>query len=421
LEKKFYKITFILVFVISAIFTAAAQDSRLNDNLSPKITLSRSSVISMITVYPGDKIYSLFGHSAFRVYDPENGIDRMYNYGTFNFTDGFFVLKFIEGRLDYYLDIDSFQRAFRFYSNIEKRKIYEQVLDFDLEKQQALFDFLEKNGKPENRVYRYDFIWDNCSTRIAGAVDKTFPELVDFSTYKGSGESFRKMIMSYLGEKPFTNFGIQLVLGKVTDRIPEGHEIFFLPIYMKQAFSAAVVKNSGNKTTPLVLRESMIASPERAFNKEPDYPFFIFLSVLIIYLISLVLQYGKNRSNKNQIILKLSGILSKLCEGLIFLLTGIIGLLITYLWFFSYHSVTVLNINYLWCTPINLMLFVGIFYKKKKYILLNNFSLVMCVVYLVCIAAGEQYPLPAFFPIVAVLIIATVKKCLSSRISNELL
>ncbi|MCL2480844.1 MAG: DUF4105 domain-containing protein [Spirochaetaceae bacterium] len=408
-EKNFYKIAF--VFIIASIFTVAAQDAVPNNSLSPKITLSRSSVISMITIYPGDQIYSLFGHSAFRVYDPENGIDRMYNYGTFDFTDGFFVLKFIEGKLDYYLDIDSFQRAARYYSNNEKRKIYEQVLDFDLKQQQALFDFLEKNGEPENRVYRYDFIWDNCSTRIAYAVDKTFPGLVDYSAYKGSEESFRKMIISYLGEKPFTNFGIQLVLGKRTDRLPVGHELFFLPIYMKEAFSAAVMKNEKNETVPLILKESMIASPERAFEKKPDYPFFIFLYVLIIYFVSLVLQYLKNRSGKDSFILKLPGIVSALCEGFVFLVTGIIGLLITYLWFFSYHSVTVSNLNYLWCNPLNLMLFAGIFIKRKGFALLNKLSLVMCLAYLVCIAAGAQYPLPSFFLIVIFLIMANLKKC----------
>jgi len=409
-EKNIYKIIFVFIFAITIIFTVKAQDRGLHNSSSPKTTLSNSSVISMITVYPGSQIYSLFGHSAFRIYDPGNGLDQMYNYGTFNFTDGFFVLKFIEGKLDYYLDIGSFQRAFRFYSDFEKRKIYEQVLDFDLEKRQALFDFLEKNGEPENRVYRYDFIWDNCSTRIADAIDKTFPDLVDYSAYKGSEESFRKMIMAYLDEKPFTNFGIQLVFGKVTDRTPVGHELFFLPIYMKEAFSAAVIKNSRNETVPLVLKESMIASPERSYNKKSDYPFFIFLSILMIYLVSVVLQHWKNRSSNNSVVFRLSSKMSTLCESIVFLFTGIMGLLITYLWFFSYHTVTVFNFNYLWCTPLNLILFAGIVLKKKKYLLLSNLTLVMCVTYLVCIAVGEQYPLPASFLVVIFLIIAALRK-----------
>ena len=429
-RRNFYKIVFVSVFIIAAISAAMAQDKQnkpdKQDKANLKIALSRSSVISMITVYPGNKIYSLFGHSAFRIVDSENGIDRMYNYGTFDFSDDFFVLKFIEGKLDYYLDIDSFQRALRFYSNIEHRKVYEQILDFDLEQRQTLFDFLEKNGEPENRVYRYDFIWDNCSTRIANAIDKTFPNLVDYSAYKGSGKSFRKMIMDYLGEHPFTNFGIQLVFGKVTDRAPRGSEIFFLPIYMKQGFSAAVMKNKENKTVPLVLKESMIASPENFFHKKPDYPLFIFLGVLILYLVSLVLKYGKTvfrgkgfLPQKNSVLLKLSGIVAALCESFIFLFAGIIGILITYLWFFSAHTVVVFNFNYLWCTPLSLILFAGIFSKKKsskKQLFFNGLSLVMCLAYVVCIAAGLQYALPAFFPIIIFLIIAGAKNILTGRI-----
>ncbi|MCL2792736.1 MAG: DUF4105 domain-containing protein [Spirochaetaceae bacterium] len=405
-RKNFYKIVFASVFIVVAIFTVPAQD---------EITLSRSSVVSMITIYPGDRIYSVFGHSAFRVYDPVNDIDWMYNYGTFNFSDDHFVLKFIEGRLDYYLSIGSFERALRFYYLVERRKVFEQVLDFDLKQRQALFEFLEENGRPENRVYRYDFIWDNCATRITDAIDRVFPGLVDYSAYKAPEKSFRKMLIPYLGENPFTNFGIQLVLGRVTDRIPIGHEIFFLPLYMKEAFSEAVMKTDGSGTTPLVIRESVLADPGRIFNKKPDYPLFIFLSILIIYFASLVFQYRKNRGNKNFAISKISGIVSTLCEGFIFLFTGIIGLLITYLWFFSHHSVTGSNFNYLWCTPLSLILFVGIFLKKKTsvrkmFLFASNLSLIMCAAYLICIAAGAQYALPSFFPIVIFLTIAALRK-----------
>ncbi|MCL2294245.1 MAG: DUF4105 domain-containing protein [Spirochaetes bacterium] len=398
---------FTSVFILAAIFTVTAQNIA-----DDRIILSESSVISMITVYPGDRIYSLFGHSAFRVYDPENGIDLMYNYGTFDFTDDFFVLRFMQGRLYYYLDVVSFQRALHFYSVFERRKVFEQVLGFDLEQRQALFDFLEENARPENRVYRYDFIWDNCSTRIADAIERTFPGLVDFSAFKGYGETFRKMIMSYLGATPFTNFGIQLAFGKKTDRIPQGHEILFLPLYMKAAFSAATMKNADNEIVPFVIREEMLASPERTFYYKPDYPLFIFLSVLIIYLISLVLIFFSKKS----VVLKLSGIMSKLCEGFIFLFTGIASLLIGYLWFISEHTVTSSNLSFLWCSPLSLALFAGIFIKKNSYFkkrLFKSFSalsVIMCVVYLICIAFGVQYALPAFFPIIMFLIIAGARK-----------
>jgi len=207
----------------------------------------------------------------------------------------------------------------------------------------------------------------------------------------------------------------------MTDRVPEGHEVFFLPVYMKEAFSKAVI-NTENGATSLVLREAMIASPERDFNKKPDYPFFIFLFVLVIYFISLVLRYGKNiLFNKGSVILKLSGIASALCEGFVFIFTGIIGLLITYLWFFSEHGVTALNFNYLWCTPLNLILFAGVFLKKESnfgrylFFSVRAFSLVMCAVYLVCIAVGAQYALPAFFPIVVFLITAGIRKCIEEN------
>lgn len=312
------------------------------------IALSESAVISMVTVYPGDEVYSLFGHSSFRVYDPENRIDWMYNYGTFDFSDPLFVPKFVAGRLDYYLDINSFQRSLKFYAGYEKRKVVEQVLSLDRVQRQALFDFLQDNGEPENRFYRYDFIWDNCSTRIELALEKTFPGGIDYSAYKPSGESFRQMIRQYLNGYPFFDFGIQLVLGRKADRNPMGKEVFFLPVPMMEAFSTAVFNEGG---TPLVSEENVLAQSGRVYVEKGDYPLAVFLSVLAVYAAAAAVLLRRQGRGKAAAALIL------LCEGFVLLSSGAAGVVISYLWFFSDHTITVSNINILWCSPLNLALF----------------------------------------------------------------
>ena len=189
--------------------------------------------------------------------------------------------KFVSGRLEYYLDINSYQSAFKFYKFVEKRKIVEQILNLDPGERQKLFDFLQNNGEMENRFYKYDFIWDNCSTRIADALDKSLPGFADYSAYKSSGESFRTMIRHYLASRPFTDFGIQLALGSGADAIPEGNEVFFLPIPMMEAFSAAIVSKTYSSVPsrsggPLVLEELVPGDSERTYSKRGDYPLFIF-------------------------------------------------------------------------------------------------------------------------------------------------
>ncbi|MBT8399344.1 MAG: DUF4105 domain-containing protein, partial [Rhodothermia bacterium] len=131
--------------------------------------LSESSRISLVTVMPGDAVHSLFGHSAIRVSDPDRGLDLSYSYGTFNFDDDFFVAKFALGRMDYYLSVAYWRNALKLYRDIEERPAVEQVLDLTHEERERLFDFLQTNAREENRYYRYDFLFDNCSTRIRDA------------------------------------------------------------------------------------------------------------------------------------------------------------------------------------------------------------------------------------------------------------
>lgn len=62
--------------------------------------LSSSARISIITLGPWQgELYSAFGHSAIRVYDPEYSLDAFYNYGVFSFNQPNFYLNFARGHL----------------------------------------------------------------------------------------------------------------------------------------------------------------------------------------------------------------------------------------------------------------------------------------------------------------------------------
>ncbi|MGB5383353.1 MAG: DUF4105 domain-containing protein, partial [Lutimonas sp.] len=65
--------------------------------------LSDEAEISVITCGPGSELYSTFGHSAFRILDPKRNLDKVYNYGTFNFETPNFYAKFVRGKLLYEL------------------------------------------------------------------------------------------------------------------------------------------------------------------------------------------------------------------------------------------------------------------------------------------------------------------------------
>src|SRR5690554_2744107 len=81
------------------------------ERLADVPALSDEAEISLLTMLPGREVYSLFGHTAFRVRDPALGLDRTYNYGTFDFDQPGFVLRFARGQLLYQLAVASFERT----------------------------------------------------------------------------------------------------------------------------------------------------------------------------------------------------------------------------------------------------------------------------------------------------------------------
>ena len=134
--------------------------------------LSDRSVVSLLTCSPGTELYSIFGHCAIRIHDPVNEIDKIYNYGTFDFDSPNFYMEFIKGKLFYFLSVSNFTFFKTTYIRMN-RSIYEQVVDLSMDQRQSLYQYLENNHLPENRYYLYDFFFDNCATRIRDAFVKS--------------------------------------------------------------------------------------------------------------------------------------------------------------------------------------------------------------------------------------------------------
>src|SRR5438552_15290709 len=83
--------------------------------------------ISVLTCSPGDELYSLFGHSALRIYDSANRTDIIYNWGTFNFDEPNFYIKFMRGKLLYFVSPDTLP-DFLYVYQYEGSSVIEQIL-----------------------------------------------------------------------------------------------------------------------------------------------------------------------------------------------------------------------------------------------------------------------------------------------------
>ncbi|MEM6287911.1 MAG: DUF4105 domain-containing protein [Bacteroidota bacterium] len=298
--------------------------------------LSDSTRVSLLTMLPGDEVYSLFGHSALRIEDPASGIDRTYNFGTFSFEQPFFVARFLRGSLDYQLDTAPFWAELDKY-RIYGRPIIEQTLALSPEAARALYSRLEVNALPENRAYRYDFFWDNCSTRMIDAVDSA---LVDVGQPQVSlppvddPRTFRELLDPYLDGTPAVDVGLHLALGSDGDRAATAREETFLPIELAAQFDRATI---GGR--PLVASRDTLFWVEGAGLPEADPPWPLLATWLLL---------GAGVAGT------VVGFWGRRADALLFGLVGLAGVIFFLLWFATTHDVMGPNWNLLWAWPLHL-------------------------------------------------------------------
>jgi len=314
--------------------------------------LSDKATINIITVGPYQpELYSAFGHSGIRVYDPGNRIDDFYNYGVFDFDQPNFYLNFARGYLNYRLAVMEYPRVRNFY-RYQNRYIHEQVLNLNQQQKQKLFEFLQWNAQPDNMFYYYDYFYDNCATRVRDAVEKSLEDQVTFDgSYIKTDYTIRDLTDIYLQEQPWGDLGIDICLGLPMDRKATPRIYTFLPDYIEQSFDHATIVKDG-KEEPLV-KETLITyeSKPEPTTASSITPFYLFSAL------ALILIFVTYRGYK-------TGVHKKWIDVSFFSVLGLLGWLLFILWVATDHRAAAKNFNLLWAFPLNFP--VVLFLVKKQ-------------------------------------------------------
>ncbi|MCG2611239.1 DUF4105 domain-containing protein [Flavobacterium sp. SM15] len=288
--------------------------------------LSSSAKISLLTCGTGNELYSIYGHTALRIWDPVNQIDVVYNYGTFDFHTSNFYLKFIKGDLQYFVSTSSFA-DFTYAYVYDNRDIYEQVLNLTGQQKQRIFNELDTVLSSEKRFYTYKFIDRNCTTMVADLINQALPEKIS-TKIPDTEKTYRNILYGYLDNHFYENLGINLMFGLKTDKQSDK---LFLPIELMQGVNLS--KNNNGK---LVLEEKTVFKKMENGEGKSLWNNYITFALTILLLIALS---GKR---KFQIIwLTLCGLL-----GLFFSLVGC----------YSFHKEVLWNYNVLLMNPVFLLL-----------------------------------------------------------------
>lgn len=292
----------------------------------------------LITCAPGTETYSLWGHSAIRIIIQSEKSDMVYNWGVFDFETPHFVWKFAKGRLDYMLGVYNYKSFIQDYF-LENRSVISQKVNLDPVEKLRLMVLLQENMKPENRNYRYDFLYDNCSTRIRDIIEKLIGMKMIYPPDEPEhSPTFRERISEYTSPAPWTKLGIDILLGAPVDKKTTFRDRMFLPDDLQRNLTRAVISRDRKMYPLLHPAETILDFP--AENKTPllyTSPVFVF-TLLFIFLVFLSARYRQS-AFMNYIDIAL------------FLVFSIISLLMVFFNFFTDHIETRLNLNILWFSP----------------------------------------------------------------------
>ena len=338
---------------------------------------SDSVRVSLLTCAPGSEIYSLFGHTALRYENPTKGEDWVFNYGMFSFNTPNFVMRFVKGETDYQLGVIPF-RYFEGEYAMRGSSVYQQELNLTSQEKENIIRLLEENYRPANRTYRYNYFYDNCTTRARDKVEQGIEGKVVYP--KGVKEcSFRQIVREYTDGHEWSAFGIDLCLGSEADEPIDERKQMFSPFYMLE-FARGAMIHRADTIVPFVKEEKLLldfsSKDEELFEKDEE----VFLPspwacALIWWVFTFVVTTLGIKNGK----------VYWLWDALLFGAQGISGCVIAFLFFFSVHPTVGSNWLLMILNPLPLfympfMLYRAIKGKKDVFHVINAVVLTLFIV-----------------------------------------
>lgn len=329
--------------------------------------------LSLLTCAPGEEIYSLFGHTAIRYENPSQNIDVVFNYGLFSFNTPNFILRFALGETDYQLGVTNYSRFAPEYA-FDGRSVWQQTLNLTDEEKTRLLQLLEENYRPENRIYRYNFFYDNCATRPRDKIEESITGKINYPTEpKDGSRTFRDILHQYCKGHPWSRFGIDLCVGSQADQPITQRQMMFAPFYLMDAFAGAQIANDSLQR-PLVANSELIIDATPEVSEDDWLPTPLQCSLLLFIFTAGATIYGIRRR---------TGLWGM--DLMLFGIAGIVGCVLAFLAIFSQHPAVSSNFLLLVFHPGQLLLLPYIIYcdrkgKKCWYLTLNLVVLTLFIV-----------------------------------------
>ena len=309
--------------------------------------------VSLLTCSPGEQVYELFGHTAIRITDPAKGVDVVFNYGLFSFDTPNFVWRFVCGETDYLLGCTDFQYFIAEYG-VRGSGVTEQVLALDSMQKNRIIEALATNALPKNRVYRYSFLFNNCTTKARDKIIDAVGGIVNYAASSvGDTLTFRDIIHRHTVDNPWYQFGMDLLLGAPADEIAGRSGAQFAPFILLQEFADATVAD-GDSIKRLVESQNELLLPQQRESKRNNLtPFNV---SLLLLLFTFMVMLCERRSKRT----------FWLWDMLLMLLQALSGSILLFMVLFSQHPAVDCNWLLLWLNPLPFVLLPILLYRITK-------------------------------------------------------
>lgn len=352
--------------------------------------IPNNTQISILTFGPGNNLNDAFGHSGIRLKTSYS--DIVYDFGRYNFEDPNFYLNFARGKLKYLQGKANYSNLVSFYQH-QNRSIKEQLLNLSAEEKQSIYTFLETNYANNQGAYLYDFFYDNCATKIRDVIENATNGNINYQLPDNyEDKTFRTLIQDQLHPNTWGSLGIDIALGAIIDRTATPREHMFLPKNIYTFFEKATISNE----------KELVSSSKTIINSDTKFKngTFLLSPIFVLSLIAILIIYITFNDHKNQR-------RTKILDAILHLILGLIGVLLTLLWFATDHTATAYNYNLLWAFPLSiLMIFQACKAEPKKWFVgYIKFSVLMLCLLTVHWISGVQRFAPTLIPLLIALFV----------------
>jgi hypothetical protein len=347
-----------------------------------------STDVYLITCAPGNATYSIYGHTALRISVRGTSIDRVYNWGIFDFSTPNFAFRFAKGRLDYMLGSYGYDIFINEYVT-EGRAVWSQTLNLTTEEKEKLFALINENLKPENVKYRYDFFFDNCATRIRDILASSASDTIIFPM-KEKQLTFRQLIDPKQKVLPWIDFGADMLLGLQADRKATPADEMFLPSYLKDNLTASFIVHN-NMREPVVGEPVTVVDLPPASPEGPAWMPLLVFSLILLFVILVTFIPGPSLPGR-------------ITDIVLYIIYSVLALLLIFTNFFSEHDALHYNLLILGINPL-IPVLTGFILAGKEAVKLSRIALIISLLWIpVSLIAGQGIN-PALIPLVLIIIV----------------